>query len=373
VVHKDAESCFIVHSSSICKLLLDMDESSRAQQAWKWIKLAGVFIVVLLCVLLILYVISLLFGVKLMALLKVLAVPITVGAAVPLLNWLQKKRELEVGNQRGQDEALQAYLDHIGNMLLDKDRPLRSSKEGDEKIDAQVRMLARARTLTVLSKLHGERKASVLGFLHESGLITKDRVVLNLSEADLSGADLSRVAADSMSGGPRFLTNLSWADLSGANLSGADLRFSIVREARLSSADLREARLRGSDLSGVDLSGANLCGADIYSARLDGVILTGTDLSEADLRSADLSGAKLTGAMLRTSSFGRPWEMWRLYYFYVRGPVLSSANLRGADLSFAQGVTNERLAQQASSLEGATMPDGQKYEDWLKSKGKGEK
>ena len=345
-----------------------MDESSRTQQAWKWIKLAGVFIVVLLCVLLILYVISLLFGVKLMALLKVLAVPITVGAAVPLLNWLQKKRELEVGNQRGQDEALQAYLDHIGNMLLDKDRPLRSSKEGDEKIDAQVRMLARARTLTVLSKLHGERKASVLGFLHESGLITKDRVVLNLSEADLS-----RVAADSMSGGPRFLTNLSWADLSGANLSGADLRFSIVREARLSSADLREARLRGSDLSGVDLSGANLCGADIYSARLDGVILTGTDLSEADLRSADLSGAKLTGAMLRTSSFGRPWEMWRLYYFYVRGPVLSSANLRGADLSFAQGVTNERLAQQASSLEGATMPDGQKYEDWLKSKGKGEK
>jgi hypothetical protein len=33
------------------------------------------------------------------------------------------------------------------------------------------------------------------------------------------------------------------------------------------------------------------------------------------------------------------------------------------------GVTNEELQQQAASLEGATMPDDQKYEDWLKSKG----
>jgi hypothetical protein len=33
------------------------------------------------------------------------------------------------------------------------------------------------------------------------------------------------------------------------------------------------------------------------------------------------------------------------------------------------GVTNEQLQQQAASLKGATMPDGQKYEDWLKSKG----
>ena len=38
----------------------------------------------------------------------------------------------------------------------------------------------------------------------------------------------------------------------------------------------------------------------------------------------------------------------------------------------ALGFTNEELEQQAASPEGATMPNGQKYEDWLKSKGRGE-
>ena len=47
---------------------------------------------------------------------------------------------------------------------------------------------------------------------------------------------------------------------------------------------------------------------------------------------------------------------------------LSKANLSGVDLSGARGITNEELEQQAGSLEGATMPNGQKYEDWLKDK-----
>jgi hypothetical protein len=47
---------------------------------------------------------------------------------------------------------------------------------------------------------------------------------------------------------------------------------------------------------------------------------------------------------------------------------LREADLRGANLFSAEGITNEELEQQAASLEGATMPDGQKYEDWLKDK-----
>jgi hypothetical protein len=31
-----------------------------------------------------------------------------------------------------------------------------------------------------------------------------------------------------------------------------------------------------------------------------------------------------------------------------------------------QRIANEELEQQAKSLQGATMPSGQKYEDWLK-------
>ncbi len=43
---------------------------------------------------------------------------------------------------------------------------------------------------------------------------------------------------------------------------------------------------------------------------------------------------------------------------------LSGANLREVDLRDVRGVTNKELDQQAASLQGATMPNGQKYEDW---------
>ena len=43
------------------------------------------------------------------------------------------------------------------------------------------------------------------------------------------------------------------------------------------------------------------------------------------------------------------------------------AELNGADLNGAQGVTGKQLAA-CKSLEGATMPaDGQRYEDWLET------
>ena len=103
----------------------------------------------------------------------------------------QRTADRQIANQRAQDDALQAYLDHIGELLLDKDRPLRKSKEGDE-----VRTLARARTLTVLRRPDGERKARVLQFLYESGLIAKDRPVLDLSGADLRKAILSEAEVE---------------------------------------------------------------------------------------------------------------------------------------------------------------------------------
>jgi hypothetical protein len=69
-------------------------------------------------------------------------------------------------------------------------------------------------------------------------------------------------------------------------------------------------------------------------------------LQQADLHGADLGEANLGGANMR------------------------DANLRDAYLAGATGMTNEELGRQASTLEGATMPNGQKYEDWLKSKGR---
>ena len=84
--------------------------------------------------------------------------------------------------------------------------------------------------------------------------------------------------------------------------------------------------------------------------------LSGANLSLANLSDADLSYANLTSADLRRS--------------YVVEANLNKANLIGAYLSGAIGLTDEQMTS-AWSLEGATMPNGQKYEERLKSKGRG--
>src|SRR5919112_3847262 len=65
--------------------------------------------------------------------------------------------ERELAEQRAQDEALQAYLDQMNNLLLEHN--LRDSEPGSE-----VPTLARARTLTVLSTLDPSRKTAVINF-----------------------------------------------------------------------------------------------------------------------------------------------------------------------------------------------------------------
>jgi hypothetical protein len=97
-------------------------------------------------------------------------------------------------------------------------------------------------------------------------------------------------------------------------------------------------------------------------------VLDGRDpiisLRDADLREADLGGADLRRAVL---SFAR------LDYADLREADLRNADLRNADLSAvylsgARGMSAEELEQQASSLDRATLPNGQKYEEWLKDR-----
>jgi Pentapeptide repeats (8 copies) len=76
------------------------------------------------------------------------------------------------------------------------------------------------------------------------------------------------------------------------------------------------------------------------------VRLAGADLREADLSSANLFRAHLEGV-------------------HLEGANLSRTNLERAHLRGAY-VTDEPLAD--ANLQGATMPNGQKYEDWLKDR-----
>jgi hypothetical protein len=95
--------------------------------------------------------------------------------------------ERELADQRAQDEALQAYLDQMSGLLLERD--LRASEKGSE-----VRTLARARTLTVLGRLDPSRKEAVMQFLVEAKLVQRVAErdpIIRLSDANLSGAHLS--------------------------------------------------------------------------------------------------------------------------------------------------------------------------------------
>src|SRR5215217_6859797 len=216
--------------------------------------------------------------------------------------------ERELAERRAQDEALQAYLDQMSQLILD--RKLLEAEPGDS-----VHTLAQARTSTAILRLDAEHNESVTHFLITSDLSvrSKDSARLlrgsTLSHAKLSGAHLPN------------------ADLVGAELSGADLS-----NALLDNADL-VAHLPNADLSGANLIGADLSEANLFSA----------DLSDANLIGADLSRAVLDNANL------------------------SNADLENANLGGANGITNAELEQQAVSLEGVDMPNGQKYEDWLKS------
>jgi hypothetical protein len=139
--------------------------------------------------------------------------------------------ERELAEQRAQDGALQAYLDQMSQLLLD--RKLLEAEQG-----APLYTLAQARTSTLILRLDAEHNESVTRFLVDSGL------------------------AESSEASARLLRGIT---LSHATLS----------DAYLPDADLRQA-----DLSGANLSGANLFDAD----------LSETNLSEANLIYADLSG-----------------------------------------------------------------------------------
>jgi hypothetical protein len=103
--------------------------------------------------------------------LDLLIIPLVLALGGYLFTLSENQATRVAAEQRGQDEALQAYLDQIGQLLLDKN--LRGSEAGSE-----VRSLARARTLTLLPRLDGGRKGRVVQFLYESGLIDKDRLIL---------------------------------------------------------------------------------------------------------------------------------------------------------------------------------------------------
>src|SRR5215218_10333714 len=237
----------------------------------------------------------------------------------------QKEREETAAIQRAQDEALRAYLDQMSNLIVDR----KMRKKPD---DPDLRRLAQARTLAILLGLDQDRKRRPLRLIYELSLIMKEEPILNLKNAGLDTADLSEIT----------------------------LHDACLREVDLRLADLSGADLKGSDLGGADLRGANLSNANLSDTVLAGANLLPYDKTQpAKLNAPDLSNGADPSDIDPSND--------HLKVTNLRGTDLSNADLSGAYLTGTE-VSKEQL-DRCKSLKGATMPDGQKYEEWLKSKG----
>ena len=269
--------------------------------------------------------------------LELLIVPFVLALGVWWLDRRQKKMEREfeqarlekdreIAREKRQDATLEAYFDRMAALLLEEG--LRDSEAGDE-----VRKIARTRTLAVVRRLDGKRKAEVVRFLHEAELIQVDSPIVSLRGADLSGAGLYKadLRGTNLRGAGLWEANLGWALLRGADLSGANLRGADLSESDLGRANLREAFLGGADLQGADLQGADLQGVNLVGAFLREANLFEADLREADLREADLQWARHLG----------------------------EADFEDAQLEWAKVLVRDvkRLKRAGASLEGAEVVD----------------
>jgi Pentapeptide repeats (8 copies) len=243
---------------------------------WRPTQQQGVWVLRLAVVLAVLVTVGHAYDITILDWLKLLIVPAAIAGVGIWFNRQQQERQQDAETQRTQDEVLRAYLDQMRQLLLDKDKPLRQSKEGDE-----VSTLARALTLTALSQLDGGRKGILIRFLSEARLI----------QGRPGSSGLGSGVPGWAQGRP--IIGLTSADLSSIDLKDADLNYVILGEANLRGANLR-----------------------------------GADLSNTVLFNTDLTGA----------------------------------NLLDATVSWWGGLAS------CKSLEGATMPNGQKYEDWLKDR-----
>src|SRR5215217_4314173 len=110
-----------------------------------------------------------------------------VGAAVALVGYVfsrrQKERDEAVADLRAQGEALQAYLDRMSDLTINK-------KLGEKPKDS-IRRVAQARTIETLLVLDKDHKRRPLKLLYELSLIERSNKPIALANASLDHADLS--------------------------------------------------------------------------------------------------------------------------------------------------------------------------------------
>lgn len=213
--------------------------------------------------------------------LEILVVPIFLAIIAIVFNILSNKNSNRIADNRTQDYTLRNYLDDLSHFLLEED-----IYQTDD--NSPIRQLLRAKTLTALHQLNGERKGILIRFIYHLGLINKNGPLINLSGADLKSINLS--GADHSDNKDRTLLN--YLSLFEVSFAGAEMR-----EADFSEAKLSRSNFMFTDLTDADFGDAHLMESDFRFATLKNV-----NFNNASLLNADLSGTKgMTKNQLRKS------------------------------------------------------------------------
>jgi uncharacterized protein YjbI with pentapeptide repeats len=212
-----------------------------------------------------------------LGLLATLAIPVVVVLGAAWYTEQQRKVSERETRDNQRHATLQAYLDKMSELLLNGNL---AEQTADGQLNPEYKrgcLVARVRTITVLTQLDARRIGYVFAFLREAELMsaTKDDNAINLKNADLHTVDWSQA-------------DLRGADLRGANLSEANLSeaifFSNIYVPRALGGTL--VIPNHANLSGADLSGANLRGAKVTDEQLAQVAsLKGATMADGKIRS----------------------------------------------------------------------------------------
>jgi uncharacterized protein YjbI with pentapeptide repeats len=203
-----------------------------------------------------------------------LIVPLFLTGGAIFLNQSERKIEREILEDRQREQAFQAYVSYMTELLLEKDLANIESSEN-------IRFAAKARTMAVLRGLNPLRKRYVLEFLRDAKLLG----------AIVEGMDKPTII------------KLDGADFSYVDLRGVDLRFVNLEGANLQHADCRHTGFSHTVCNDADFSYANMQGTNIHWSYFDRAIMNHVNLREAVFWDMVLRLARLQFANLRKSSF----------------------------------------------------------------------
>lgn len=259
--------------------------------------------------------------------LELLIIPLALVFGGFLLNRTEKRHEIrlsteraesdrKIAENRNQEIALSEYFDRMSELLLNIN--LKNSN-----FPSEPRNVARARTLTILRRLNGERKAIVLNFLSESELILKGNdksfPIVNLIKADLSEIYLSVSYLDNifLEGVNLNNSNIFGTSFKGAILTGCDFVGSKIELADFQGAYLEHSRFNKANLDCVDFSDACLFNVCFFRSSLQYTNFTSAELEGADFQHSRIENSIFEGAKMEGVRNITQEQLNSAFYFKV--------------------------------------------------------